>query len=231
MHFPERRRTYRIVPEELWAVLIAEKAFGRYLVEDLSQRGALVRGGPPLSPETALTVELLLPDREPLTLDGKVIRRQRGGRRRGTPSLAVHFTAPSVDAEESLQDYIVGLVLKELGPRVLIGCSRERERSALATTVKALGCSPISVGTALELLLQLESSGGAPQAVILGSYLEGGMPADIGRYLAQTHPSIRRVLVSRPGWRPHVEAAEHFHKVTPKPWTQEDLGEALCLRC
>lgn len=223
----ERRKTYRVEVENIWAQCFSDGAVGRYHVENLSHGGVLVRGEPTLPEETLLSVFLKLPGEEPLSVDG-IVRRAEGRRAR-QPGFAIEFGYLNDDEQDTLDDFIVAKVVRNLSPTVVIGSASAWERKALARSVKQLGYGSVAMATPLSVIRFLGAKKDSVAAVILGAQL-GRIPAlEFARYLQEAHPGLRRVLVTRSNGRRRQAAERLVHAVVRKPWTEESLEAALCL--
>ena len=223
----ERRRSYRVEAHRMMACCSSDRSAGLYRVDNLSRCGALLVGGPPIPEETPICMRLLLPDSRALSVDGVVTRLDMASEAR--PMMAVEFSALWDETHDLIADFIADEVVKAFGVRVLIGCSSERDCKALGKAVSSIGCSPVSVLTPLDLVHQLENRETPPVALVLTTNATGLEPLVIGSFLADNYPLMRRVLVGKPCWRTRQAAEQHFHVIVSKPWTPEQLKDALDL--
>jgi hypothetical protein len=223
----ERRKTYRVEVENIWAQCFSDGSAGRYHVENLSHGGLLVAGKPNLPEETSLSVFLNLPGDEPLAVDGIVRRHERRPTRE--PRFAIEFGYLNDDEQDTLDDFIVAKVVRSLSPTVVIGSASAWERKALARSVQELGYGTVSMATPLSVIRFLGSKKDNVAAVILGAQLGRISALEFARYLQEAHPTIRRVLVTRSNGRRRQAAERLVHAVVRKPWTEESLEASLCI--
>lgn len=222
----DRRRAYRTNVTDTWAQCSSHNSVGSYLVEDLSHKGILLKGEPALPVETPIRIRLLLPEQEPVILDGTVSRLSTERSRK--PRLAVEFAVLTDDEEETLDDFIVRKVVRDLSPVVLIGNSCEWESKSVARTLQSMGFMAMRASTPLGIIRQIGPHNPSIGTVILGTHLRGTNPMEVAAFLSEFYPEIRLIYMGkRPSWRTRQEAKNVVHTVLRKPWTDDSLKQAL----
>ena len=221
----ERRRYYRSNVVDTWAHCSCDYTAGRYAVEDLSQSGILLSQGPLLSVETQLRMQLLMPGRDPISLDGTVLRSD--GAIEQPAQYAVRFGFLAEDEQERIEEFIVQKLIHELSPFVLVAGVGGWEGKALIRSIRAIGYNPISVNTPLCVIRHLGFLKCPVSAIVMGTHFSQVGTMHIASFLADHYPHIRRILVARPSWRARQAADGIVHTIVQRPWTEEHLKDAI----
>src|SRR5262245_22625569 len=103
----DERRQHPRVDVVATAVVLMPAIGGpvRYVVEDLSVGGALLRGSPPLRTQGVVRVVLYLRGCEPLLVDAEPVRQKRVGT--SSSGIAIAFRHLTTTQEDVIQDAIL----------------------------------------------------------------------------------------------------------------------------
>jgi CheY-like chemotaxis protein len=231
MNRAERRRHWRA---PLWAtagVSIETRDLGRFEVVNLSAGGALLVGDipPPLGAPVRLLLHL--PGGETVAAGAALVRRDQS--RQGS-AFALAFTTLAAADEEVIQRAVTVALDQARAASVLIVDESPDESAALATEMSGLGWRAFAVRTPLEAAHVLEEPNHLSLAVV-DIVLGAGEKVDLLAYLAERHPTVRRVLLSEATSLYDLDRARSaltfsIHGVLNKPWSTEELARVLQVR-
>jgi CheY-like chemotaxis protein len=200
---------------------------GTYTVENLSAGGALLVGPPSLA--VGERVHLLLTVAAPracsFNLEGMVLRRES---RDDVSAFALQFRGVSEDAQW-LIDSIVVSSLAARRPTALIVDDSRSLCQALDRDLSSLGWSAVHASTAADALSHLDLNE-QPIGAIIVDFRVGPIDGlDILTFLTESHPAIRRVLMSSDLRHWHLDCAissGRAHALLDKPWSLDSLSRA-----
>jgi CheY-like chemotaxis protein len=199
----------------------------RYLVDNLSVGGALLTGGPLLSLGQELRLTLQLDKHVIGPLRAQVVRRDGlGGEAAG-----IAFAALTVAQEDALQqaslDALEAEVSGKRAQRALVVDDSAHVRQSLMRDLVSLGHSAIAAATPLEAMMRLEDPLAEFDVVLVDLCSKTFDGLALLRYLAEHHPSTRRVLMSgdvRPDQLKLARLTGQADDVLPKPWDKGELS-------
>jgi CheY-like chemotaxis protein len=202
----------------------------RYLVDNLSVGGALLTGGPLLAVGETLRITLQLDRRSIGPLCAEMVRHD------GVSALAagIAFVGLTVIEEDAIQEAILsGLEAEHSGRRplrALVVDASVQVQKSLGRDLTSLGHNAIAAATPLEAMTRLQD----PQAefdVVLVDLCSGAVDGlEFLRYLAEHHPTARRVLMSgdvRPDQLKLARVTGQADDVLPKPWNRAVLARVM----
>jgi len=227
----ERRRHARgDLP--LTAVLFQRDAtLGRFVVQNLSASGALLTGRRDVSTDERVRVLLALPGRDPLVLAGRVARRASAPNQ--LYALAVQFKHSTPGTEDEIQEALVAEIQRRAvadRPAVLLVQESSDLCQRLRADLEWLGRRVLVATTPLDAVTLIEN----PDARVEQAFVDvsvGDLDGlELMQYIADEHPSVRRILVQgavRPSVVELMQAARFVHGVIADPWDVETLREAV----
>lgn len=221
----ERRRAVRLRPTHAKAVCSTRQVGGVYDIQDLSRGGVLLEGRPTVPPGTRVSLRVLLPGVDPMTLAGRVIRSCAGSF--ADAQLAVRFSSVSPDDEDRFADLIAREWSKVCAPRCVVAASSLQTRMELTRRIGNLGVKVTRASTPIELIHRLEAARGRCVVVFLGTTLGGCSGVEIASFLATAYPSVRRVLVTMTHSSEEVGPPDPLHAVLEAPWSDDAIREEL----
>ena len=201
----------------------------RYLVENLSTGGALLTGGPLLSVGERLSVRIHLERRSLGPLRATMVRAVDG------VSVGVAFVGLSVEDEDVIQQTILeALEANARGARprcrALVVDGSLQARQQLQRDLTQLGHGVISAATPLEAMMRLEDPMANFDVVLVDLRFASIDGLALLRYLIDTHPRTRRVLMSGEARIDQLKIAQfagQAHAILPKPWDRTLLATAV----
>lgn len=226
----ERRRHPRGEVLATAVVLAGNGSSGVYLVKNLSLGGALLLGDARWKAGEQVTVFLHLPGRQPLSLSAQVLPRGLSAAKESL--FAVHFKQVAAETEDILQKVVqAALESHRVAPphEVLVIDDSSEVRRALQRDLRALGECAVLAATPLDAVDCLNEARNIDTAIVdlrLG-HADG---LEFLCFLAEAHPSIRRVLMSgniRPGQLELAIVSGRAHAVLEKPWSRKGLGQVI----
>jgi CheY-like chemotaxis protein len=220
----ERRKHVRGRP--LAAAVVSNGCFaGSYRVEDLSAGGALLAGAAGMVEGDHVSVLLQVgpPRRCTFTLLGRVVRAEARGDDRHAFAIAFR------DLERSVLDLIEEVVIENPAgaPRtVLVVDDSRRVCAALRSDLVALGWDAHTACTPMAALARLDQLAARVDTVIVDHRLGGVDGLDLLTFLTESHPHVRRVLMS--SYPRHWQldwaiSSGRAHALLHKPWTRANL--------
>ena len=227
--FEDRRRFPRVETQMTALVLGAGNFAGNYLVANLSAGGALLVGGGEMPHESGVTLMLQLPGHKALSLRADVVRRdERPG---GQHHFGVAFRDVVPDEEDCLRRAVLAM-LGEKNPvsRVLVVDDSSAICRALERELRTLGRVAVLAGTPVEVAGLLKDDKFEFDTAIVDLFLGPADGSEILATLAKQRPGTRRVLMSgaaRAGDLKLALAIGQAHAILPKPWSREQLADAL----
>lgn len=221
----DRRRSVRLRATQAKAVCSAPHADGLYQVCDLSRGGALIEGKSAVAPGTKVSLRMLVPGVDPMTLGGRIIRESAGTS--ANVKLAVKFTSVSPDDEDRFADLIAREWSKVCAPRCIVAASCLHMRMELTRRIGTMGMDATRASSPIELIHRLEEAGNRCVVAFLGSTLGGCTGLEIASFLALAYPSVRRVLVMTTRWVEGVPVPESLHGVLEPPWREAAIEHEL----
>jgi CheY-like chemotaxis protein len=208
---------------------------GRFTVVNASAGGLLLAGAAPAQ-TGLLEVVLHLPDGRTVRTPADVVRRRPGG---GRATFALSFAAPAPQTQLAIDDAVWAAVAESSTAEVLIADGNIEAMCALREDSRRLGYRAVAVGTPLEVVDALQRPNrvkvAVVDAVLTGHGSGWGEGPEVLAYLAESHPSVRRVLMVCPHQLWQLELARDLSgtaadAVLTKPWDDPSLGEALAVR-
>jgi CheY-like chemotaxis protein len=208
---------------------------GRFSVVNASAGGLLLAGKAPAT-RALLEVVLHLPDGRRVRTPAEVVRRRPA---RGRVTFALSFADPTPQTQLAIDDAVWAAVAESSTAEVLIADGNIEAMRALREDSRRLGYRACAVGTPLEVVDALERPNRIEVAVVdavLTGHGDGwGEGPEVLVYLAERHPSIRRVLMVSPHQLWQLELARDpsgasADAVLTKPWDDPSLGQALAAR-
>jgi CheY-like chemotaxis protein len=205
---------------------------GRFSVINASAGGLLLAGKAP--GETGrLQVVVHLPDGRSVQTPAEVVRRRPG---RGRATFALSFAEPAPEAQLAIDDAVWAAVAASSSAEVLIADGNLEATHALREDSYRLGYRAFAVSTPLEVIDALARPNqvkvAVVDAVLTGHGSGWGEGPEVLSYLAESHPSVRRVLMVSPNQLWQLELARDpsvagAHAVLTKPWDDPALDLAL----
>jgi len=225
---PERRRE--------WRLPVAGSAIGtacggwRARVHDLSRGGALLTGGPPLDVGERLHAAIVVDGHPHLSISGTVVRRTTN--EAGQACLGIRFGHTSVAGQDRLDDVVAGVLQHASGAAVLLVDPVRDERHSIAVLLRNTGARVVSAFTALGAVALLSSEEVAIDTLLVAADLTQTSGLELASFVADTHPEVRRVVMTRAATAPAIAAlaAGRIHAVLDPPWTRERLLAAIAAR-
>jgi CheY-like chemotaxis protein len=228
MNRAERRRHWRA---PLWATAtlsIETRHLGTFAVVNLSAGGALFVGDIPAALGAPVRLLLTLPGGSSVRASAALVRRDQS--RQGS-AFALAFTALAAEDEEVIQRAVSAALDEARAASVLIVAESSDESAALTAQMNGLGWRAFAVRTPLEAAHVLEEPNHLSLAVV-DIVLGAGEKVDLLAYLAERHPSVRRVLLSEATSLYDLDRARSsltfsIHGVLHKPCSTEELARLL----
>jgi hypothetical protein len=210
-------------------VFSAARHFGSYEINDVSAGGACLVGEAPLPIGEDVRLILQLEGREPIGLDGRVVRRASPeGRGR---IFAVAFADLDGEAEDALHQALVAELervhARQLA-KVLVFRGTSEPDELLERDLREVGQESVVVATPLEAVAWLTGPGArfATALVDLSSAAAAGL--DFLEFLGTEHPRIRRVVLgAESDFRATLALRSgRAHAALSRPWSRSDLLSA-----
>jgi CheY-like chemotaxis protein len=227
----DRRKHARAVLRASAVLLRADDSLGSFRVVNVSVGGLLLGGAMPAPVGTEVEVVLRLgPDRAVRT-QAVICREQQS--REGT-AFAVSFVALPAEDEARLRSAIDACLERVRSASILVVDDSREVGQALSLELGRLGHAAHAVQTPLEAVCVLEERNQVAVAIVdlvLGN--EHGL--DLIAYLADHHPTVRRVLMSGHAHPAQLALSRHAvarsapHEILAKPWSQTTLVRAVGL--
>lgn len=207
---------------------------GPYLVSGISVGGVILSGRSHLKKDSQVQVLLLAPGRRQMTIEGRVIHRER--RSEGEFESVVAFcrvvSSAGHDENEVPMDAIrPGEALREKLVLVVddsLGICR-----ALKRDLESLGCRTVYAVTTVDAIMLLLDPQVRIETAVVDLFLGPDDGLEILDFLARWYPDIRRVLISGQVRIEQLELARdsgRVQAVLQKPWSRGDLAGALEIR-
>jgi CheY-like chemotaxis protein len=224
----DRRRFRRTLTEATASLFNQGTYLGRYRVQNLSAGGALVTG-PDVTGPSRVRVLMDLPTGR-LSVDADIIRLPDDDPR--GPLVAVQFDHdPARETEDKIQNAVLHeLELTQATRGILVVDDFDPIRRALDMQLRQWGYYPILATCAEEALEHLDRSSVVFDAALLDIDLVGESGWDLAAHLAESHPEIRRIVMSGRYIEGQLQlgAEQGLADATlTKPWTERDLAAAL----
>jgi len=226
------RRSHSRADLPVTAVLFRKNAtVGRFVVQNLSAGGALLTGRHEVEVDERVRVVLPLPGREPIVVDGTVVR--RGAATAGVVALGVVFRNVSPAAEDAIQESLLTVMDRvdaaEL-PAVLVVQDDEVQAERLIQDLEALGRRVLAARTPLDAVRWLEDPKENVHAAIVDVCVSEADGLELVSFLHEEHPEIRRVLMQgavRPSAVELMQVSSFVHAVLLDPWDPDTLEDVL----
>ena len=228
---PDERRRHPRGEVLTTAIVLASNGWsGVYLVKNLSAGGALLLGDARWTGGEQVTVLLHLPGRTPLSLRAEVLRRRLSDARESL--FAIAFKQVPSELEDILQKVVRAALEshREAPPHeVLVIDDSSEVRRALQRDLRALGECAVLAATPLDAVDCLDQTRNIDTAIVdlrLG-HADG---LEFLCFLAEGHPSVRRVLMSgniRPSQLELAIVSGRAHAVLEKPWNRKSLAQVI----
>lgn len=201
----------------------------RYVVDDLSAGGALLRGQGRLEPGESIRLLMELPRSAPFGLDARVVRARHGTN--GECTVGVTFDHRDDGARDLIHDVVMDALAEGNGPAVLIVEDEPRLRRELEREVALLGHRVRSASTPLNVLRWLEDETERVDAVLIDCALGAADALGLTTFVATEYPEVRRVVVQRDttaSRSPRAATETPFHDpVLAAPWDWATLDRLL----
>lgn len=228
--YEERRKHQRAEVLSTATVLAEGGSSGVFLVKNLSAGGVLLLGDARWREGERMTVLLHLPGREPLRLFAEVLRRRLSAAQESLWAMA--FRQVPSELEDLLEEVARAALQshREAPPHEVLVVDDSREvRHALQRDLRALGECGVLAATPLEAVSCLNETPHIDTAIVdlrLG-HADG---LDFLCFLAEDHPTVRRVLMSgniRPTQLELAIVSGRAHAVLEKPWSRRSLAQVI----
>jgi DNA-binding response OmpR family regulator len=108
----------------------------------------------------------------------------------------------------------------------LVADSSAAESGALARALGEIGYQVICASTPLEMIHHLEHRRGDIELIVLGANLGLCEGDELASFLAEAHPTLRRVLLARRTAGARAAANSILGSVLDKPWIEDLLRSA-----
>lgn len=221
----ERRRAVRVRPMHAKAVCSTHRAGGVYNIRDVSRDAVLLEGRPPVPAGTRVSLHMLLPGMDPMTLTGRVLRASTGAF--SSHKMVVRFSCVSADDEDRFADLVEREWSRVCSPRSIVASSSLSVRLELMHRISQLGGDVTRASSPIELIHRLEEARGRCLVVFLGPTLGGCTGAEIATFLATAYPTVRRVLVTLANRSDGSGPPDPFHATLEPPWGEDAIQEEL----
>jgi len=225
------RRQHRRGALPVAAVLFRkQKAIGRFDVCDLSAGGVMLTGRREVAPDEPVRVLLPLPGREPLVIEGRVVRTSRGPNQ--TNTLAIRFLS-TVGTRATIQDALdapPGRCAPPEASAVLVVMDEGHSRDHLVDRIARVGRRALAAPTPLDAVRLLEDLRANIDAVVVDMRVGDLDGVDLMTYLEEEHPGVRRVLLRgelRPSAVGLMQASTFVHAFVADPSDEDALRAAL----
>ena len=224
----DKRKSARGHVSAVAVLLEGERLLGNHRVLNLSSGGALLVGRAPQGANQKLGVLLRMST-------GKVVKASAGIVREESVEdssvFAIEFTGLDEDDAEAINALVLTAVADEREPTALVITTAPEVGQLLRRQLAALGHPAFGVSTVDDATRLLE----APNQLTVALVDLALGPTRLGQvlsYLASHHPTIRRIVVGKQGARARAAAlaprvAKLAQAVVPRPWTHDDLVQAL----
>ena len=205
-----------------------QRSLGSYRVLNLSRGGALLVGRAPSNRSDDLDVLVRLSTGRVVRAGAVVLREESVD---DASVFAIEFSRISDEDRAAIDSLVLTAVEDERDPTALVVTSGPELGQQLRRRLAGLGHRAFGVGSVADAMRLLD----APAAVSVVLIDLGLAPADVQtalEYLADKHPTIRRILVAAeadapPPPRSLKNGARPADAVVPSPWSTEQLARAL----
>lgn len=226
------RRSHSRGDLPITAVLFKRNAtLGRFVVQNLSAGGALLTGQHDVDVDERVRVVLPLPGREPLVLSGRVVRRASAPNQLCV--LGVEFEHRSPRTEDEIQEALVTEIQRRATsskPAVLVVQDSTHLCARLREDLERLGCRVLVARTPLDAVRLVEDPDQRVEQAFVDVSVGDLDGLALMHFIADEHPSVRRILVQgavRPSVVELMQAASYVHGVIADPWDPDTLREAV----
>lgn len=208
-----------------------ERTLGRFVVQNLSAGGALLTGRHDVGRNETVRVLLPLPGREPLVLWGRVVRRASAPNQLHV--LGIEFEHPTPTTEDAIQEALVSEIQRRAcasKPGVLVVQDSTELCDRLRADLELLGCRVLVATTPLDAVRLIEDPEQRIERVFVDVSVGEVAGLELMHFIAEEHPSVRRILVQgevRPSVVELMRAASFVHGVIADPWDPETLHRAV----
>lgn len=227
MDHHDRRQSFRVPIDGALATCVGERNVETCWIHNLSRKGALLISYSEIPKETNLRVNLKLPRKPLLKLDAIVRRSSMSARNILGVQTAIEFCWLNDEEQDVIADTIEDCFSNYVRPTTIVCTSSKSEGRALIHTLQSIGIASIHELTALCALKRLMLTSQYLKAVVMGANLTGTTAMETASFLADNHPHLRRIFVGNPSWRTRIASRSLFHSIVHKPWTSEELQNAL----
>lgn len=201
----------------------------RYVVDNLSVGGALIRGPGNLAAGEPIRLLMELPGSAPFGVDARVVRAEHESS--GECSAGVSFDHRDEGASDLIHDVVMDALTETSGPAVLIVEDDARVRRELEREVALLGRRVRSASTPLNALRWLEDEDERVDTALIDCALGAADALGLTTFVATEYPHVRRVVVQRDtsaSRGPRAAPETTFHDpVLAAPWDWATLSRLL----
>jgi PilZ domain-containing protein len=220
---PDRRRHQRTSCIASAAVVVVEGAYvGTYVVENISESGALLVGRLQAARDDSVEVILQIGERLSFPVSARVARVE-------WQTFAVEFQ----DLSDAMRTALIETVRARPHPtnarRTLVACADPRLQRELAHDLTVLGQTVISFGDAGSAIEWLRMSSDVLIAAFIDPVLEDATP--MLRSIQTRFPNAKRILIfdlpTAPRSLKRMIASEEVQSLLYNPWTPLSLTSSL----
>jgi CheY-like chemotaxis protein len=226
----ERRKHRRYSVPATLTLARGKEFLGTYLVQDVSEGGALIHDGPILEVGETVRVMLHLPGQQAIAVEARVVREAES--KSGGPAFGIQFQHDSAESEVRLKEGITNALkaLKERQGRVaLLVDADNNARAALARELNLLGHVVIYVASVEEAMVVLGRSDDPIDLVFVDLSLANDKPQQLLTMLRAHGRKLRYVVMSdrmAPG-ELRMEADSLAAQDLTKPWDPRHLAQVV----
>ncbi len=185
----ERRRSLR-APVHGTVVLRGDHRAVPGHLANLSLGGALVRTVEPLGRADLLDVVMHLPERAHIAVACRAVRTER---RDNGPRVAIRFVDLSADAEDAIEDEVVGSLAAARTRAVLVVDGVEDRRLDIADALRARAMTPLTPGTPLEVVHSLGKH--RIDLCVMSTRFGDLRGAEVSRFITELFPWVRIMVI------------------------------------
>ena len=227
----DRRRHPRVGLADLTAIVLTQdNRSATCRVTNLSASGAQLVGTLALTAKDRVRIFLDRVVARPLSLPAEVVRAEPATA--GEVAFAVSFLQLAPRIADTIQQIVLRALQHQRAgspPVVLVVDDMREIRESLERDVKALGRAVVSAATPLHVVRQLQDPAIEIRTALVDLSLGESDGLEVIEYLADEHPTIRRVVMSGERSYALVDAVSsgRAHAALPKPWDRGSLKNAL----
>ncbi len=221
--YQERRRSIRVHCDGMALLWGNDRIVGRYRLADLSIDGCQLRDGPSCTLGAEYGLVLDLDTETAVRVPVKLVRQRQVGF--GQYVLGLQLAASAPWTEERMHHLIMQNLEREFPPtdgRFLVVDADVERRTAVAESLRRIGCTVLQAGSPAEALWELEQALDVRTAFVARK-LGPSDGRNLVRVIGARYPGVRRVLVAES----HSNEGHDAHAVLVGPFDRPRLRSVL----